>query len=112
MSAMKPLFILLAATLLVGCSRHTKLTVVNASGVELTKVVASGSDFSVSVGTLATGQERRLKLPPRGGSSLSLAFDANGKSFSSPPDGYFETGFTVTATVAPDFTVKVEGNVK
>jgi hypothetical protein len=108
---MKSFFVLLLAILLAGCSRGINLTVVNASGVELTKVVASGSDFSVAVGKLGAGEKRRVGLPPRGGTSLSLAFDANGKSFSSPPDGYFETGFKVTATVAPDFTVKVESEL-
>jgi hypothetical protein len=109
-SAVKSIFILLAAMLFVGCARSTKLTVINASGVELTNVVARGSDFSVSVGTLAVGQERRLKLPP-GASALSLAFDANGKSFASPPEGYFETGFKVTARVTPDFLVSVRSEL-
>ena len=107
----KCFFVLLLATFFAGCTRGTNLTVVNTSAIELTKVVASGSDFSVSIGTLAAGQERRIKLPPKGGSALSLAFDANGKSFSSLPDGYFETGFKVKATVAPDFSVKVESEL-
>jgi hypothetical protein len=51
---------------------------------------------------------------PTADSGLRLAFDANGTRYSPPEDGYFEASphYQVTATVAPDFSVKVESSIK
>ena len=100
----------LAALLCAGCSRGARVTVVNASGAELKNVVASGSGFSVSIGTIAPGDERRVYVQPAGESGLRLAFDANGKQFTSVPDVYLESSsnYKVKATVAPDFSVTMQ----
>jgi hypothetical protein len=107
---MKPIFLLLVMLLLAGCSRHASLTVVNETAVELTNVVASGSGFSVSLGTIPAGKEKRVPVIPKGESSVQLSFDAAGKHLTSAPDGYFESGgqYKVTATVSKDFSVKVK----
>ncbi len=97
-------------SMLAGCSKQPKITVINHSGVLLSNLVASGSGFSQSLGTLAAGAQVRASVNPTGESSLGLEFDANGKHFSSPPDGYFENSnyYQITATVEPDFSVIVD----
>jgi hypothetical protein len=96
--------------LLSSCTRGAQLTVVNRSTTELTNVVATGTGFSQAIGSISAGEERSVSVSPRGESSLQLDFDANGKHFSSAPQGYFagSSSYKVTATVAPDFTVTVD----
>jgi len=100
---------LLGAALLSCCTRDASVTVVNHSTAELTNVVATGTGFTQPVGSIPAGKERRVIIHPTGESSLQLHFDANGKHFTSAPQGYFEASshYKVTATVAPDFTVTV-----
>jgi hypothetical protein len=92
-----------------GCNRGASLTVVNRSAAELTNVVATGTGFTQSIGTIPAGGESRATIRPTSESGLKLDFDANGKHFTSGPQGYFEasSSYKVTATVAPDFTVTV-----
>jgi hypothetical protein len=90
-----------------GCTRSPNLNVVNRSTAELTNVVATGSGFTQSLGSIAAGEQRSISVSPRGESDLRLDFDANGKHFTSKPQGYFEGSSKVTATVSPDFTVTV-----
>jgi hypothetical protein len=102
---------LLGLTLgLSGCTRGANLNVVNRSTVELTNVVATGSGFTQSIGSIPAGQQHSVSISPRSESGLKLDFDANGRRFTSGPQGYFEGGSSakVTATVAPDFTVTVD----
>jgi hypothetical protein len=92
------------------CTRGTNLNVVNRSTAELTNVVATGSGFTQSIGSIPAGSQRSVSISPRSESSLKLDFDAKGKHFKSLPQGYFESGTNtkVTATVSPDFTVIVD----
>jgi hypothetical protein len=105
------LFLLLACCLLSACSRTTRLTVNNNSKSTLSNVVASGSGFTHQIGSLAPGGSQQVTVTPRGESGLKLTFDANGKHFSAPEQGYFENGYNVSATVAPDFTYKVDAKL-
>ena len=111
---MKHTFTLLTVSLclavLTGCARQPQLTVVNQSSTPLTNLVVSGSGFSASVGTLAPGAQTRIGVSPSGESSLRFEFDAGGKHHSSAPDCYFENSslYRVTATIGPDFSVKVD----
>jgi len=52
-------------------------------------------------------------VSPAADSGLRVAFDANGQRHSPPEDGYLEASshYRVTATVFPDFTVKVESSL-
>jgi hypothetical protein len=115
---MKPTLTLLTALLcfaaLTGCGRQPQLTVVNQSSVPVTNLVVSGSGFSVHLGTLAPGAQARLGVSPSGESSLRFEFDAGGKHYSAAPDCYFENSplYRVTATVGPDFTVKVDVRIE
>jgi hypothetical protein len=92
---------------LTGCTRGANVNVINRSTTELTNVVATGSGFTQSIGSIPAGQQRSISVSPPSESDLKLDFDANGKHFISKPQGYFEGSAKVTATVSPDFTVTV-----
>ena len=107
----KLLVIACAVILFVGCTlyrRDVQLSVVNSSPATLTNVVAAGSGFSVSVGSLAPGAKQSIPLKSDTG-GLKLEFDANGKHFSegtgkNPWDGFKEIIMIVTT----NFSVTVE----
>lgn len=96
------------------CTRHPQVTVHNNSGVTITNVVISGSGFSEKVRDIVPGGSERAAVRPTADSGLRLAFDANGTRYNPPEDGYFEasTHYRVTATVAADFSVKVESSIQ
>ncbi|MEX1049089.1 MAG: hypothetical protein WED15_06155 [Akkermansiaceae bacterium] len=104
-----PVFVL-GTAILSGCSRSPQVSVSNHSAVPLTNVIISGSGFSESIGTLAPAERAAVRVMPSGDSSLRLEFDAEGKHFTAAPDCYFENGpsYRVNATIAPDFSVKVD----
>lgn len=108
------LAVLLCFATLAGCSRQPQLTVVNQSSVPLTKLIVSGSGFSKDLGTLAPGAQVHIGVSTSGESSLRLEFNASGQHFSATPDCYFENSslYRVTATVAPDYSVKVNVSTK
>ncbi len=95
---------------LTACSRKPELTVRNNSGMTITDVVISGSGFTEKLGDIRSGGSANIKVSPTSESGLRLAFDANGSRHNPPEDGYLEASpyYRVTATVAPDFSVKVE----
>ncbi|OUC16640.1 MAG: hypothetical protein B0A82_00745 [Alkalinema sp. CACIAM 70d] len=102
-------------TVLAGCrDRATTVEIVNRSSVEITNVTAKGPGFTQPVGTIPPGQTHQISVHPSGEASLQLEFDAQGKRHTSRPDGYFEGGgnYQVSATIAPDFSVKVETQIK
>jgi hypothetical protein len=74
----------------------------------------SGSGFSEKVRDIVPGGSERAAVRPTADSGLRLAFDANGTHYNPPEDGYFEasTHYRVTATVAADFSVKVESSIQ
>ncbi len=94
-----------------GCTRGANLKVINRSTAELTNVVATGSGFTQSIGSIPAGEQRSVYLNVGSESALKLDFDANGKRRTSDPQGYFEGGKVmdtkITATVSPDFTFTV-----
>jgi hypothetical protein len=51
---------------------------------------------------------------PTADSGLRIAFDAKGTRHNPPEDGYLEASphYRVTATVAADFSVKVESSIE
>jgi hypothetical protein len=95
-----------------GCTQSANLIVVNRSTSELTNVVATGSGFTKSIGSIPAGEQRNISFDVVGESALKLDFDAKGKRRTSEPQGYFESSrianVKVTATVSPDFTVTVD----
>jgi hypothetical protein len=101
-----------AVAMLSGCAGGTNLNVINGSTAELTNVVATGSRFTKSIGSIPAGGQRNISINLPGESALKLDFDTNGKHRSSDPQGYFEGGSNtkVTAVVAPDLTVTVNTN--
>lgn len=93
-----------------GCTHNANLNVINRSSTEITNVVATGSGFTQSIGSIKAGEQRSISVSPSGESGLQLEFDAKGKRFKSVPQGYFESGSNakVTATVSPEFVVTVD----
>lgn len=112
MIARSYIFILFGVSILGlnGCNSGTNLNVINRSTTELTNVVAIGSGFTQSVGSVPAGEQRSISVSARGESDLRLDFDANGKHRTSVPQSYFEGGSSekVNATVSPDLTVTVD----
>jgi uncharacterized lipoprotein YajG len=106
------LAVFFAVAMLSGCTPSANLNIVNRSTAELTNVVATGSGFTTqSIGSIPAGAQRSVSLSVSSESALKLDFDANGKHFTSDPQGYFEGGSgttKVTAIVSPDFTVTVD----
>ena len=100
---------ILGVAMVTGCLRHPQVTVRNQSASPLSNLVVSGSGFSQNLGALAPGGQTHTRVSPSGDSSLHVAFDAGGKHHSVEA-GYFEDSphYRVTATVAADFSVKVE----
>lgn len=99
------------AAILSGCTGGTNLNVVNRSTAELTNVVATGSGFTQSIGSIPAGKQHSISFNIDGESALQLNFDAKGKHFTSGRQGYFESGLgtnKIIATVSPDFTVIVD----
>jgi hypothetical protein len=98
---------------LTNCSPHNHLVVANDSDVELRDVVASGSGFSLALGTIAPRAERRVAIRCRGESGLELRFKAGEREISFGPDGYFEGsgGYLITATVSRDLRVTVKSQL-
>ncbi len=105
------ILLLLACSFFAACSRNTQLTVVNKSPATLTHIVATGSGFSQSLGPLAPEAQQQIMIVPRGESGLKLTFDADGKHFAPQEEGYFEKGYKVSATVAPDFSVTIDATL-
>lgn len=108
------LFLLPLLLLTASCSRHPRVTVVNGSVDPLTNLVVSGSGFSESLGSLAPGGQMTVKVNPSADTGLSLSFEAAGERHVPPPDGYFEASghYRVKATVRPDFSVKIESEIR
>jgi len=98
---------------LAGCSPSNQLAIVNQSNLQVRDVVASGSGFSESVGTIAPHQERRVVIHCRGESGVKLTLKADGKDVSFGPDGYFEGsgGYLITATISKDLGVSVKSQL-
>ena len=66
----------LSATMaLSGCSRGANLNVINRSTADLTNVVATGSGFTRSIGSIPAGEQRNVSVSPSSESGLQLEFD-------------------------------------
>ena len=106
------LVIAIAAILLAGCTPPTPaLTVINASPSTLTNIVASGSGFSVPLGSLAPRTQNQVTVnpQPRDHPGFRLDFDANGKHFSDlNPSKSFRGMKEVIMTVTSEFSVTYE----
>jgi hypothetical protein len=98
----------------ISCSRHPRVTVVNESTDPLANLVISGSGFSEPLGTLAPGEKTTVEVRPSADTGLALEFEAKGAKHAPPADGYFEASglYRVKATVRPDFSVKVESELR
>lgn len=96
------------------CSRHPRVAVLNASADPLTNLVVSGSGFSEPLGSLAPGEQKTVEVRPSADTGLAVTFEAKGTNHAPPADGYFEASglYRVRATVRPDFSVKVESELR
>lgn len=108
-----PLFLVLLI-FATSCSRHPRVTVVNASADPLTDLVLSGSGFSEPLGSLAPGEQKTVEVRPSADTGLAVSFEVKGTTHEPPADGYFEASglYRVTATVQPDFSVNMESEIR
>lgn len=99
----------LIAGALLGCSRAPVVTVENRSGQVISNLVVSGTGYSVELGELPSGKERRVTVHPSGESGLKLQFEVGGRKVASGPDGYIESrgGYRVRAVVETNLGVVV-----
>jgi hypothetical protein len=110
---MKRLLVVAASAVVLGCSSSATLVIANESNATLRDVVASGSAFSESIGTIPPHSTRQVAIHPRGESELRLTFTADGQRVTFGPEGYFEGtgGYRVTATVSPQFSVSLKSEI-
>jgi CTP:molybdopterin cytidylyltransferase MocA len=96
-------------TAILACRRsEVSVTVQNASGHDLRRVVLTGSGFVDTMAQVPAGQSVTLRVRPRGESGLAVSFIADGREFAGPAQGYFEgDGYAVKATVDSTFAVDV-----
>ena len=87
---------------------------VNESADPLANLVLSGSGFSEPLGRLEPGEKKTVEVTPSADTGLALEFEAKGTKHAPPADGYFEASglYRVTARVNPDFSVKVESEIR
>lgn len=92
-----------------GCSPSPRITVTNRSAHSLSNLVVSGSGFSQRVPVLEPDQRVGWRVEPSGDSSLSLRFDAAGRTLDSGKQGYFtpRSHYRVDVVVQPDLNVTV-----
>lgn len=104
----------LTVLLTISCSRHPRVTVVNESTDPLANLVISGSGFSEPLGTLAPGEKKTVEVTPSADTGLALEFEAKGAKHAPSADGYFEASgrYRVKAMVQPNFSVKVESEIR
>ncbi len=105
---------MLSLILTISCSGDPQVTVVNESADPLANLVVSGIGFSEPLGSLAPGEKKTVEGTPSADTGLSLSFEAKGATHAPPADGYFEASglYRVKATVLPDFSVKVESDIR
>ena len=100
----------IAAVVLVACARTTTtLHVRNDSATDVTNVVLTGHGFRVTTPSLRAGERKDVSIVFQGESDLAVSFVANGRSVSSPGQGYFEGNgaYTGDVVIKPDLSVSV-----
>ena len=99
---------LLAAALILGCSGSARVNVHNRSASTITNVEVIARGTTVGIGDLAPGEDRTVRVCPKGESSLSLRFVSNGKQRVAVADTYLECNsfYAVGVELNPDFTVR------
>ncbi len=104
--------VIFVTTVISSCSSEPKLTAIhitNNSKSELDNVVVSGSGFSQKISNITIGKKQSIFVRPTGESSVTVNFNTAGKNYSSGQQGYFEPGYqSMSVTIAPDFTVKLD----
>lgn len=103
--------IALVGLITVACSRKpTMVRITNNSGVDLSAIELSGDGFRVKTIAIPAGGMRDVAIMTRGKSGLAVSFVAQGRTVSTPEQGYFEGGGKYVGYVAitPDFAVSVE----
>lgn len=90
-----------------------RLKTVNRSGVELQDLRLEGAGFSEDLGTLSAGASRWIEVQPTGESGVYVSFIADGRSYRSDYEGYFERsgGYRLMITIDKDFQVRVRNSI-
>lgn len=70
------------------CLTGVTLVVKNESGSTISHVQVAGNGFSRTIESLASGQQKRLVVWPKGDSGLTIVYAAAGSSYTCDPDLY------------------------
>lgn len=100
----------IAAVVTIACARTTTTVHVrNDSATDVTNIVLTGHGFRVTTPSLRSGETKNLSIAFQGESDLAISFVANGRSVSSPGQGYFEGNgaYTGDVVIKPDLSVSV-----
>ena len=109
---MRFLPLVLVAAIIAGCDRaSTPITVTNGSAETIRNIHLSGPGFESSISALEPGESETVRVDPSGEAGLAMSFDVGSRHVETPEQGYFETGYDVTAKVQPDFKVDVDGEM-
>lgn len=79
-----------AAIMLLSCSGGARVDVRNASSAQLTDVHVVARGTTVEVGDLGPGETRSIVVCPKGESSLTVRFRADGSERAAPAGTYLE----------------------
>lgn len=100
----------ISAVVMVACARTTTTVHVrNDSATEVTNIVLTGHGFRVTTPSLRAGETKDVSIAFEGESDLAVSFVANGRSVSTPGQGYFEGSgaYTGNVVITPDLSVSV-----
>lgn len=104
--AASALFAVIVAALSPG---PTPIRILNRTAVDLHDVVLTGSGFQHAIAVIAAGSSLDIRVSPRGESSLSISYTAEGREKSAIGQGYFEGGgrYRGSVVIHPDHEVTV-----
>ena len=92
-----------------GCSREPVVELRNQSAQPVSNLVVSGTGFVERIGSVATGERRRVVVRPTGESGLRVEFEAGGRRVDSGSQGYFEPrdGSRLDAVIGTNLDVRI-----
>ena len=103
----KRLIIVVAVLAVAGCLGRASVTVRNESNVEVQDLRLEGRCFAETLGVLAPGASKSVRVKPCGESGVFTKFAVAGTRHEAPEVGYIEagSGYSVTLVIAADLSV-------
>ena len=103
----------LAATVLIGCSRAGSLKIVikNDSAVDVTHLMLTGKGFTQTVDRLGPAETKTLTMVPPSASSLSVVGVAADTHMTADDIGYFENSGSYRISITISSNLLIDGKV-